>query len=130
MTVKIETTAATDWTATGNWTNDPTHVTAWFGSNFLAESNAISGLELLENQEVYRMPAGTAIEWTLTPANGTAGQADAAMAAALTAAADEVGLSFRLHSADPGTGHTSNELTNSNEPGYARKTTAWRAVVA
>ena len=130
MTVRIQTTANVDWTATGNWTNDPTHVTAWYGSNFLAESNAISGLELLENQEVYRMPSGTNIEWTLTPANGTVGQADAAIAAALNAAADEVQLSFRLHSADPGSSHAGSELTSSSEPGYSRQTASWRAVTA
>ena len=130
MAVRIETTAATDWTATGNWTNDPTHVTAWFGTDFLGESNAISGLELLENGEVYRMPSGTAIVWTLTPANGAAGDSDAAMAAALNASADEVTLTFRLHSADPGNNHSGSELTSSSEPGYARRSTAWRAVVA
>ena len=127
MTVTVSTRAAVDFTASADWTTTPTYVTTWFGSSFIGESNAISGLEQLEAQEIYRIPSGEAITFDLTPFNGALGDGDAALAAVLNAASDEVTLTFRLHNGDPGNAHTANELNSTNAPGYSRQTAQWTA---
>lgn len=130
MTVSVTTQASADFTASANWSATPTHITAWLGSDFVGESNAISGLEILEAQEIYRIPSGTALNFTLTPSNGAVGDADTALARILNAASDEVALSFRLHSADPGANHAGSELTNANAPGYSRQSVQWTAATS
>ena len=125
MTVRIATASAVDWTAGADWNVTPTVVTAWIGDNFVAESDAISGLERLENEEVYRMPAGTQISLTLTPSNGAAGDMDGAVVALFNTARATNQLTFRLHSSDPGSNHTGNELNSSNANGYSRQNVAW-----
>ena len=64
------------------------------------------------------------IPFTVTPARGTAGQADAALSAALGTG----NLAIALHDGDPGDAHTANELTSGSNAGYARVTVAYRIV--
>lgn len=128
MAVKIQTTANVEWTASANWPKAPTHVTIWFGANFFAESNALT-LEVLENEEVYRLGGGEEITLNVTPANGAVNDADAALVSLITEARSDVTMNIRLHHADPGANHAGNELEAATYPGYARRSVGWTVSV-
>lgn len=125
MAVKIKTAASAEWAATATWAAAPQYVTAWMGNNFLAESNAISGLRIQQKDDVYRLLAGEEIVLNITPANGAVNDADAAFVSLIQEATSQVVLSLRLHSGDPGSDHTANELTAATSPGYSRRSVAW-----
>ena len=126
MTIKVETTADAVWTATGNWTGIPDHVTVWLGSNFLGETSITEPTQLQAN-DTYTIASGMSIPFTITPRGGTAGQADDAFLAVL---ADTQNITIALHDGDPGNNHTANELASAGEPGYARVTVTGRIVSA
>lgn len=125
MAVKIKTAASAEWAATAAWAAAPQYVTAWMGNNFLAESNAISGLRIQQKDDVYRLLAGEEIVLNITPANGAVNDSDAAFVSMLQEATSSITLSLRLHSGDPGNDHTANELQAATSPGYARRNVAW-----
>lgn len=126
MTIEFETTEAAVFTASGDWTGVPDHVTAWVGSNFLGEV-AITEPETLERNDTYTIAAGLKIPFNITPTGGSVGQADAGFLAVL---ADTQDITLALHDGDPGNAHDQNELAAGNAAGYARATVAARVEAA
>lgn len=126
MTINIESTANAVWTATRDWQDAPDHVTAWIGANFIGEVG-ITAPEALETNDTYTIASGLELPFTITPTEGTAGQADAAFIAMMGSGNN---LTFRLHKGDPGNAHTANELTAARNAGYARKAVNYRTVAA
>jgi len=127
MTIKIETTAAAVFTANRDWASSEnlTKVTAWIGNDFLGESNTISPVpENLEANDTYTIAKGLSFPFTITPANGAAGDADATFIALLGTGS----VTLRLHHGDPGNSHTANEYDSTGQPGYARQTVAFKTV--
>ena len=132
MALRIRTTGAATFTATGAWGARPQYVRAWIGTNLIGEDD-IGQPMALGNGDSYTISVGTIYDWTLN-ADGTGIDADAGMAALCNAGADEVSLRFSLHTA----AHTNGGAANANEvpvatnPGYARQTAAfesWRRSV-
>ena len=130
MAVRIATTGAATFTATGDWGNSatpsspapPTFVRVWLAGYFVGEDD-IAAPERLENGDSYTVPVGTRYNWTMTPDGGAAGDSDDGLAALMNAGAGTVVLAFSLHTAAFDNGPaTANELTPADYPGYARQT--------
>lgn len=127
MTVRMKTTSDAIWTASSAWAHRPTYVTWWLETasntyNFVGESSSISGLALLAANDSYRIPAGATCDFTVTPSNGAAGDADVAVVSMMGYGRASLALQMRFHNGDPGNAHTANEIAAASNPGYARKT--------
>ena len=130
MAVRLSTTAVATFTATSDWTDAPTHVRAWIGTNFIGEDD-ITTPEVLEQNDTYTVPIGTRYDWTVTPDGAAAGTADAGMAALMNLGADEASLRFSLHTAAiTGTAVADDELTTTRNAGYARASATFSVATA
>lgn len=132
MTVRIQTTEAASFTATADWTDQPTFSCAWIrvgGTDYFLGEDDFTAPELLENGDSYNIPSGTMYDLTFTPDGGAAGEADQALARLMNAGADEVTLRFSLHDGEPGTDHTGNEIAVGNNAGYSRASAQFEVVV-
>lgn len=120
MAVRMSTSAAAVWTATGTWADAPTHVGVWLGNNFLGADD-FAAPDTLQSGDSYTIASGMRYDWTITPDGAAAGSADSALAALMQAGADEVAMSLSLHDGDPGNAGTANEIAVAQNAGYARK---------
>ena len=125
MTIRLRASAVASLTATGDWADIPTHMSVWIDTDLL-DTGALSQAlgETPEDNEVLRIPdEGIPLNITLT------GAGEAALNRIVSAGLDEVTCKVGLHTGNPGSSGTANELTAARNPGYARITVPLESLV-
>lgn len=128
MAIVLRASAAVDLAVTGDWQDTPTHARLRVGTNHLPPDAAITPALTqapVDNDTLRIADEGAAYNLTVTPSGGTAGDADDAIVAIMSAGISSVSVTVSLHTAAP---TNANELTSTRNPGYARITVAMEVV--
>ena len=127
MTIRLRASASASLTATGDWSDIPTHASILIDDHLLGTTTISPALtETPENNEGVRiMDEGAPIDLTMT---GLSPTGEKALNAILAAGLDEIVCTVRLYTGAPN--GSVNELTAARNPGYGPITVPLESVLS